>query len=326
MTDMTLSVTGELHDKERALDWLTAGVPLMVIAWIYYGWWVAALLLLSVAGYLAAAALLQWAGLLTCRALPALATGIGIVCFLPATAPLWVPALAGGVAAAAAAVPALVSRRFAGRSFARPLLSPVLCGVLVLFAAYPALQFGFTMPAQWTANSTAVLPALEGLFDPSVAVDRWWLFFGVYPGGIGETCSPVIWMVTGYLLLRRRVRLLPVVGMYATVALLSWLVWGSPLYSLLAGSTLLCAMLLGDRTVSPDGYGSGLTTGVAAGILTVVFRSVYRIDGSVAAVLIACAAAPLYPPAGRLLRRGAQVLKNVTTKIITKYRKIKNNG
>ena len=331
MAGMTLSVSRDFHDRERALDWLTGLFPVLVLALVNYGWRAAGLTLLGTAGYLCAAVGLQRLGVLTAKTVPALATALAIVFFLPASAPLWLAAMAGGIAAGVAAIPTALSRRFEGKPFARPLLQPALAGYLFVRGVFPHITEAYTLPAQWTTVGGAdTVTALEGLFDPAVAVERWRLFFGIYPGGIGDACTAVLLLAGGYLLLRRQIHILPAACMWGTVALLSRFVWGSPLYALLAGSTMLTALLLSDRTTAPDDYGSQAATGVVAGVLTVVLRAAFHTDGTVVAALVACAAAPLYPPAERLLKRFGEwvwhVAKPLLEKIKTKWAKNENNS
>lgn len=304
MATDSLSATRDFHDKERNLDWLTACVPILVISFIYYRWSVVLLALPAVAGYLAVGCLLQRWNLLSRKVLPALTAGVWLTFFLPASAPLWMGAVAGGVAACVAALPALLSRRWEDKPFARPLLQPLAAGVLAVRLLFPATMEAGTMPVQWAAADAAAGPSsLAGLFDPSVSVERWRLFFGIYPSSLGGGCSAAVLLALGYLLLRRRVRLVPVACMLATVSLLSLAVWGSPLYALLAGWTLLGAILLGDTAVTPAHYGTQAAVGVLAGMLTVVLRAAVHADGAVTAALVSCAAAPLLGWLGGHLRR-----------------------
>lgn len=306
--DMTLSAAEDFQDKERNLDWLTALFPILIMAVYYYRWAAVLVPLLALAGYVAGAVLLQWAKGMPCRVLPGTVTALLIGFCLPSSVPLWLPALAGCVAALIEAVPLLVGRRWPGRSLARPLLHPALTGVLAVGLLFPTLVQAVTVPAMWSGSDGATVSSLAGLFDPSVAVERIRLFFGVYPGKMGQTCAPVILLAAAFLLLRRRLRLIAPACMLAVVSLLSWAVWDSPLYGVLAGGTLLSALLLADRTVAPAGYGSQITAGVLAGGMTVLLRYALHTDGTVPAVLLACVLSPLYPLLGRELKRGFGVV------------------
>lgn len=209
MANTTLSVARNLHDRERALDWLTALFPVLLMALIQYHWAALLLTLPAVAGYLAVAVLFRRLDMLCAPAFPALVAGLLIAFCLPAGAPLWAPALAGCVAGLTAALPELLSRRFAGKSFARPLLQPALMGCVLLWLLFPNMLDTFSMPVQWvSADGTTAATSLAGLGDKAQAVPLMRLFFGVYPGAMGQTCSPVVLMAGLYLGLRRRLRLI----------------------------------------------------------------------------------------------------------------------
>ena len=68
-----------LQDKERALDWLTALSPVVLMSIFYYRWAAVLLSLLAMAGYLAVAALLQWGNLWRGRVAPAAVSGVLMV-------------------------------------------------------------------------------------------------------------------------------------------------------------------------------------------------------------------------------------------------------
>lgn len=324
MVEMTPAVTPDIHERERSLDWMTALSPVLLMALCYFRWQAAGLVLLAVAGYLTAAALLQWAGLLSCRTAPAAVTGMLTAFCLPATAPLWCAALAGAFAAVVAVLPGLLSRRFPGHPVSRPLLCPALCGYLAVRFLFPGAVTAFVMPDQWVAMDavTSATP-LCGLWDPTLAISQTRLFLGLHPGGIGEGCIPVLLMAALYLLLRRRLRLIAPGVMLATVSLFSWIGWGSPLYGILAGGTMLAALLLADRTFAPEDMASQAVAGVIAGVVTVLLRGLAHRDGSAVGVLVACLLSPLYPPVLRLVVRGIGWL---VAYLREKIAKTKNNS
>ena len=327
MTEYTLSVARDLHDRSRALDWLTALFPVALMALFNYHWSVVLLVLPAMAGYLAVAALLQRAGLLQAPALPALVTGLLIAFCLPAGAPLWLPGLAGVAAALTAALPELLSRRWAGRSFAQPLLQPALVGYVLVWLLFSGFLREFTMPAQWaTVDAATASTALAGLWDPTRAVPLGRLFFGLYAGAVGEICSPVLLLAAAYLLLRRRLRLIAPAAMLAVIALLSWVLWGAPLYALLAGGTLLTALLLADRAVAPAHPGAQAVAGVIAGGVTVLLRVATHTDGTAVGVLVACALSPLYPVLGCWIARFSRWVWTLAKEIFIKIKKIEKNS
>ena len=88
----TETIPQPLQDRDRALDWLTAASPVLLIAFFYYR-------------YMAVYALLQWAGLTRMQAPSALAAGVWSALLLSAHTPFWVAAIAGAVAALVAYAP-----------------------------------------------------------------------------------------------------------------------------------------------------------------------------------------------------------------------------
>lgn len=297
MVEEKISVPVDLQEREYTLDWLTALSPILLIALCYYRWAAVGVVLMATAGYLTAAVLLQWAGVLACRTAPAVTAGMLAAFCLPATTPLWAAALAGAIAAPMAALPGLLARIKPGWPISRPLLYPALVGYLLVRLAFPAHTTTYTMPVQWAPlDSVSTATPLAGLGEPLAINDGVRLLLGVHAGSIGGGCVPVILLAGVYLLLRRRLRLIVPGVMLATVSLLSWMVWGAPLYGLLAGGTVLAALLVADRMVAPASYGAQAVAGVVAGGTTVLLRAAAGMDGAAVGVLLAGVLAPVYAP------------------------------
>jgi len=302
-----------LQDRDRALDWLTAASPVLLMSFCYYRWQALGLALLAAAGYAAVYALLQWAGLARVSAAPAMAVGAWSALLLSKPTPLWVAAVAGVFAALIAYTPDLAGR-WLPRS--RPLLHPVLAGYLLVAWLFPAYVKAYTLPVLWAPlNSGTIATQLDPLVHPD-GYNLWHLFLGIRESALGTGCVPVLLLAGGYLLLRRRLRLIAPAAMLATVVLLSWAVWNAPLQGLLVGTTVVAALLLADRACVPDAYGHQAVAGVVAGGLTVLLRAVTGEDGCAIAVPAACLLSPLYPPFLRLCRGGAAWLWGVMKRYI----------
>ena len=197
-----------------------------------------------------------------------------------------------------------MGRVLPGSVFARPLLQPSIAAFLLLRVVLPGVAAGHTLPVQWLGvdTLTAATP-LAAFSGRPTAVTAWQLFFGVCSGAIGETCTAALLLGALYLIVRRRVRLVAPAVMLATVSLLSLLVWRSPLYALLAGSTVLTALLLADRQFMPASVGVQAVTGLTAGGLTVLLRAVGPwSEGTSVALLLSQALIPVLPPFWRWLR------------------------
>ena len=306
-----------LQDKERAWDWVTALFPVFVISYFYYRWAMLGFILLGVAGYLAASALLCWGRPALGRIPAALAAGMLIALFLPSTAPMWVAAPAGALAGLLADLP----ERLEGKlPFRLPIMVPALAGVLFTRWVFAGFVSSYVMPAPWaTAENPLVPSSLEFLgqpFDPET-FNR--LLLGVHGGPLGEGCVPVILLAALYLVLRRRLRVIAPAVMLAVVSLLSLLVWNAPVYGLLVGGTVLSAVVLGDRAYAPTSWGEQVMAGTVAGGFLVLVRALTPADGSVTAVLVAVLLTPIYPYVVRFLtwcgRKIAPIFKKFFQKL-----------
>ena len=304
MTEQPGADERNFYDRERSLDWLTGLFPIWLIALCYYRWAAVWPILPAVAGYLLVCHLFRLASRPADGVFSALISGLLVTFCLPAGVPLWMTAIAGLVAGLVAALPVLISRRFAQSPLALPLLQPALVGVVLVWLAFPKMVGSFSIPAQWlTADGVTAATSLAGLTDKAQGIPLMRLFFGVYPGARGQTCSPVLLLAGLYLGLRRRLRLIAPACMLGTVAVLSWIIWGRPLYGVLCGGVLLAALLLADRTVAPAHYGVQAATGCLAGIIGILLRLYTHTDGMAVGVLVACALAPLTAWLGRQLYR-----------------------
>ncbi len=311
-------------DAQRELDWLTALVPILLTALVYYRLPAALLALTAIGGSLMAEYLLHWATKETMPApsLPRAAlTGLLLAFCLPAAAPLWLAALGGGLSALFAALPPFVQTK--KPRWALPVLHPVLPSFLLLRAVFPSLFATLTMPAQWagidTLSSATPLAALSGQVYP---IEGWQLFFGIYPAAIGEGCTAAILLAATYLLLRRRIEPVAPICLLGTVALLSRVLCGSYGYALLAGGVALTALLLADTAYSPARCRDRVLLGVLAGALTVALRRWgFWAEGVTLATVVARLLVPLYPRFFALCGRGWQGLKSLVSKLLRKILK-----
>ena len=289
-----------LRNRDWALDWLTALSPLLLLAYVYYSWQALGLVLVSAAGCLTAAVLLQWAKVDAASAPQSLMYGALTALLLPVTAPLWVAAIGGAVAAVCSALPEYLKRWLPA---SRLLWHPALMGWLVVRWCFASVTDGFVLPVQWQALGGA--QPLSNL-TPLVAPEKYdvlRLLFGVRESAIAEGCAPVLALASLYLLLRRRWRLIAPATMLATVALLSHAVWGLPLHGILVGGTVVAALILGDATCAVTTKGGQVLLGLMAGGVTVLVRATLGVDGAAVGVLLAGLLSPLFAPALRLCGR-----------------------
>lgn len=257
----------ELAARETALDWLTALLPPTLISFYYFRFSAFLLELLAIAGYLTASALLSRRAPGRQTLPTALVGGLPAAFCLPATAPLWLAALIGGLTGVFAALPARLPARY------YPRLHPVIPAFLLIRLCFGGQLAGATFPRQWIGiDAMTFATPLAAFRGQPIGANAWQLLFGVRAGSIGEGCVAALLLTVGYLLIRRRLRLIAPAAMLLTVVIGSALVWRSPLYGLLAGSTVPAALLLADRDYAPEAPALQAVAGIAAGIITVLVR------------------------------------------------------
>lgn len=282
------------QDTARAWDWLTALSPMLLMMVVNYRWSAVLAVLTASSGYLAVAAMWQWLSLLPLHLAPALLCGVLVACCLPASLPLWLPAAAGVVGGVVVGLPAVVNRFVKRNVLSCPVYFPALSGFLAVRYAFAAHFIGFSLPVMW-ARTDAVASAtpLASLGTPATQESVRHLFWGFDAGSMGGGPVPALLLGFAYLLLRRRLHPIPVSAMVATVALLSLLFWGDPLYAVLGGGTLLAAMLVGDESFVHVGWKGRLVGGVTAGVVTVLCRLWWRMDGAAVGLLAAGVLTPV---------------------------------
>lgn len=310
--------------REWALDWLTALLPVTMVCVFSFGWAGVVAALTACGGYLAASVL---CGLVTKKAVgrdtlwDSVILGVLTALCLPPAGAVWLAPLAGST------VGALVS--FGGwvwglvGAHRLPLCHPVAAAYVLLRLLVPAMSVGYILPAQWQGlDAVSAATPLAALGGGEAVHSTWYLLFGVRGGAMGEGCVLAVLLGALFLVLRRRVRLIAPACMLATVALLSWIVWGMPLYALLAGSTLPAALLLADRRYAPRHYAAQAIAGVTAGAVTVWLRAA---SGWAEGTAVGLVAAGVAVYAGRWLWHIA-VKYGVPARLKDIFAKIKNKG
>ena len=192
------------------------------------------------------------------------------------------------------AVPTLIHRWFPKAEVSCPVYLPALVGYLLVRALFVPYFSAFSLPVTLvTADTVASATPLASLGAPDTAASLARLFWGFEAGSMGGGPAPALLLGLVYLWLRRRLHTVSVAAMVGSVVLLSWLCWNMPLYSLLAGGTLLAALLLGDEGIVHVGWKGRLAAGVTAGVVTVVCRGCYGVDGAAVGVVAAGVLTPI---------------------------------
>lgn len=292
----TPMIAMDKQEADRAWDWLTALSPVVMMMVIHYRLSAVWTVLSAAVGCFAGLLLWRLARVMPCRPASALLCGVLVACCLPAQVPAWLCATAGLVGAAVAGIPALFNRFFKKPPLRCPVYLPALTGYLTVRWAF-APHFAGTTLAQAGADVVAGATPLAAM-GTAVSDERMqWMFWGFDLSSMGSGPALALFLGCAYLLLHRRVRPLPMAGMLLVVAGAFQWRWGLPAFGLLAGGTLLAAMLLGDglllRTGRKGKWIGGIAAGVLAGTVTVYCRMHWGVDGAAVGVLIACVAVSL---------------------------------
>ncbi len=277
------------ESREWALDWLTALLPVWLISLFYYRFNALAMEVIAVGGCLAAqmvCACFQRIELKSPGFVQSAVMGLLASFCLPAEAPWWLAALVGGFAGFALAIGEYIKKRVP-QLVTRWCFHPVVWGYVIIRSVWSRSFSGYSLPVQWQGIDAFSSATPSAVFSGSIPVyNLWQLFFGIRAGALGEICSAAILLTAIYLLLRRRSRLIAPAFMLATVCFLSWLIWGKPLYGILAGSILPGALLLSDRTYTPASVGTQIVFGTVVGGLAVLIRgSGIMAEGTAYAIL-----------------------------------------
>lgn len=276
------------QDTARAWDWLTALSPILLMMVVNYRWSAVWAVVTAAAGYLAVAVLWRHWRLMPLHVAPALLCGVLVTCCLPASAPVWLSAMAGLLGGVVMVVPPLVNRVAKKNVLSCPVYVPALAGYLAVRGLFAGQFTAFSLPVMWVRpDAVASATPLASLGQPVTQEGMFHLFWGFDAGSMGGGPVPAVLLAFVFLLIRRRVSPLPAATMVGAVALLSYLLWRQPLYGLFAGGTLLAAVLVGDEGFLPVGWKGRLVTGGVAGIVTVLCRLWWSMDGAAVGVLAA---------------------------------------
>ena len=217
-------------------------------------------------------------------------TGLLIGLNMPATVPVWVPAI-GSVFAII-----IVKQLFGG--IGHNFLNPALAARAVLLTSWPSYMTKALVPAR-TLTFGLFESGVDGITaaTPLVAPvsDIRNLLFGNIAGAIGETCKIAILLGLIYLLIRGVIRWQIPVCMLGTVALMSWILGKDPLTAVLSGGVLFGAVFMATDYVTTPMLKIGQAIfGVGCGLLVVLIRNYGNYpEGVTYAILIMNIVTPL---------------------------------
>lgn len=237
----------------------------------------------------------------------AVVTGLIISLMMPSGAPLWLPVIASSFAIIAAKLPF-------GRVETLP-FSPAAAGMAFVTVCFSDLVFKFPVVGKTTGGAGVSLASMlsSNTRLNLISVKGLDLITGNFPGPMGACCLVVLFGSLIYMLIRRPVNLLSVIGFLAGVSLIAVIIprvdglGYSALLEMAAGTTFFSALfLLTEPGTQPEHFVSKFFFGVLAGALAVLMRvfGAYE-DCTCFAILIADALWPVFDRAFRSKKKVA---------------------
>lgn len=311
--------------KSIGLSRLAAAGALLMPALFVYGLRALIMALSGIAGAVAVETVWQY---IRCKEpslddFSAVYTGLMCALLLPASAPLWLPFIAAVFAIGAVKLPfgglgrSPFSPEAGGYCFAAMIGARLVDHYNSAYLSNADQQIFYSLPERLFGHSREALPLLGDItylpdftsmlstqaqlragLDPKLNV--WGLLFTGSEGAMGMAVAVFSLLCAGWMVLRRVLAWQSSVTYAATLLALSLLVpWEGvprlemPLYELLTGSAMVCAVFIAGDIFTAPHTGSGRALyGLCAGVLTVIFRRVGSTEcGEVFALLLMNAAA-----------------------------------
>ncbi len=271
--------TNLAQTRKYQLDMLVMVILPCVSAWYFYGARAVALILVSVF----TAVICEALGKKLLRQpqsvtdLSAVTTGIFVALVLPASAPLWLPAIGSAFAVAVVKIPF-------GANSTLP-FSPAAAGIAFLTICYPDLVFDYPrVSAGASALSGSAGSSLTHLLSQNTsislgsvkAID---IFTGNYPGPMGASCIIILIGSALYMLIRRTNLFISLAGFIGGAALIAICfpritnLLSSIVLELAAGYMIFAAIfLLSEMGTQPKAPISCLLYGFTAGLICMLIR------------------------------------------------------
>lgn len=261
-----LKVTSSPHirheDSTRGimLDVIIALLPAAIYGCILFGLRAAIILIVTVATAVASEAI--WNLALkkpqTIGDCSAILTGLLLGMNLSSQTPVWIAAIGSVVAII------VVKQMFGGlgHNFA----NPAITARITLMVSFPTAMTTFIDPFTDTVSAATPLAGNQ-------QIDITGLFFGNYPGCIGETSAILLLAGGVYLVLRKVITPEIPLAIFASAAALSFALGDDPLRTLLSGGLMIGAIFMAtDYVTSPPTRWGKVIFGVGVGLITVVIR------------------------------------------------------
>lgn len=257
------------YPKVIMFDVIISLIPALIFGCILFGFKAILILLVSVVSAVLAEFLwnLIFKKPQTVGDLSAVLTGLLIGMCMPDSVPPVLCAL-GSVFAVV-----IVKQLLGG--IGRNLTNPAVTAVILLKLCFPKIMNAYHLPFFHTAGNTANYSFSN-------------LFFGLHPGGIGETCSFLLIIGGTYLIIRKIISPIIPLTFIGTVAALSASFSQNVLYDIFGGTLILGAFYMAnDYTTSPTTNSGKVIFGIGCGVISFVVHIIFKgYDGVLFAILV----------------------------------------
>lgn len=268
MQKMNISSSPHITSSENTsgimLDVIFALLPATICGIYFFGFH--ALLIIAVSVASAVVSEYIWCRAIkkepSLRDLSAIVTGLLLALNLPPTLPLWMAAVGSAIAII------VVKQMFGGigHNFA----NPAITARIALMVSFPTAMTTFVDPFA-AADTVSTATPLSG--SQEVATDITGLFFGNYPGCIGETSAILLLAGGAYLVLRRVITHHIPLAFMASAAVLALILGDDPIRTLLSGGLMIGAIFMAtDYVTSPPNRLGKIIFGIGCGLITVIIR------------------------------------------------------
>lgn len=196
--------------------------------------------------------------------LSAAVTGVILALNLPVTIPLWMAVLGSFVAIV------IVKQLFGGlgQNFA----NPAITARIVLMVSFPAAMTNWVEPFFYRNDAADAVTGATPLVSRDASYME--LFLGNTGGCLGETCALALLIGGLYLAARRIISLSAPLSFIGSLALLTFISGGDPLYEILAGGVFLGAFFMAtDYATTPITEKGRIIFGLGCGIITFIIRT-----------------------------------------------------
>lgn len=203
--------------------------------------------------------------------LSAVITGILLAMNLPVTLPAWMAVIGSFVAIV------IVKQLFGGigQNFA----NPAIVGRIVLMLSFTTEMTTWAKPfyykaADLTTAATPLKSLTDSLAGENVTLPSYLdLFLGTTGGSLGETCALALLLGGLYLAAIRVISLSTPTAFIGTVAVLSFIAGGDPLYEILSGGIMIGAFFMAtDYSTTPITSKGKWIFGIGCGVITFLIR------------------------------------------------------